>query len=157
MAKEIEKKIDEVIEAQEVVEDAQEVEEVIEAEKNFQNTGFVLNRKVFAAKKDGTKFFSYEVNAKYHGRDVKIAFTSKDKTPIAYLLLDIVFDGKDEVELFWAENEFQDKKTRETRKSISYVAQAVADGELVRCPVKPTTSTDKAVWEALLGFNKKSE
>ncbi len=102
--------------------------------------------------KDGRQLYSYTVNGKVRGRDVKADFIPRDLG--GYEPLDIIFDFELPVTLDVLEESSVDYSGNKNIRTV-YFAQVIdADGCVYKCEVKPQRQSDKALVDMLLNFVK---
>ena len=107
------------------------------------------NKKVFVKRetyvKNGKSFYAYFVKGEIKGKEIKASVIPKDIA--GYALLDIIFEGRPEVDLVVTPYEMQ----TEQGEIISGNTYSVKtdDGE-VECKIKPNQPTDKTILAYLL-------
>mgnify|MGYP003312613024 CR=1 FL=1 len=108
----------------------------------------VVSREKYTTK-DGHEGFSYFVPCKVRGKDIQARVEPTDFG--GYELLDLIFDiDKDKAKLSYTDNEIKDEKTGEIRHFKSFeVSNSDELGE-VKCPIKPSRPSDRAIIELAL-------
>lgn len=102
--------------------------------------------------KDGRQLYSYTVNGKVRGRDIRADFIPRDLG--GYEPLDIIFDFELPVTLNFLEESLVDYSGNKNVRAV-YFAQVVdEDGRVYKCEVKPQRQSDKALVDMLLNFVK---
>lgn len=110
-----------------------------------------VNRKKY--NKDGADYYSYFIKGKKFGRDFDISMVPSDFG--GYVVLDMIFSGKESVELIVKPFEFKTDKG-ETLKGNTYSVKAVcADGTELECPLKARRGSDKSLLKMLTADNVK--
>lgn len=141
----------EVVKAVETTE-AVAVDTVAEAQENVVSTGLKFHRvELKGTTTDGRKRYYFEVRGEVRGRKVRANMLPKDVG--GYQLLEIVFDEQDEVDLMVMYGNYTNDEGDKVAFH-SYFAQVVDGDNYFRCPVKPSSGSDKALLEAILGYNK---
>lgn len=98
---------------------------------------------------DGRLYYAYLIRGKLRGRDVKVDFSPKDKG--GYLPLDLVFDVSEKAELYISEvtQEINGTKSKRTVYTVNTVDE---DGQLWKCEVKPTRTSDRDMLAMLINL-----
>ena len=135
----MEKKNNEIVNENEIKENAQVDVQVVEQEEKALK--LFVERESFIGT-DGKQYWAYVLKGQVRGRDVKVDFAPKDKG--GYEPLDIVFSIDTKAELIMT----TEKMTDANGKTTSYVSYKVRNadelGEL-ECGVKPSRDSDKAL------------
>jgi len=99
--------------------------------------------------KDGKTYFSYYINGKVRGKDVKVAIAPPDRG--GYAVLDIVFGSEMSAELTLKPYEIKDEASGRVLKGNSYAVRSTDEnGEVYECPIKPFRVSDKTLLQMLL-------
>ena len=109
----------------------------------------IVEREKFTAK-DGREMWAYVVRGKGpNGCETKVDFNAYDQG--GYEVLDMVFDIKPTAELQMREESITDTDTGEVRSFTIYeVANVDADGDELKCRIKPARDSDKSILAYLL-------
>lgn len=109
----------------------------------------IVEREKFTAK-DGREMWGYAVHGKgVNGRETKVDFNAYDQG--GYEVLDMVFDIKPTAELQMHDESMTDSETGEIRTYTVYeVANTDADGDELKCRIKPARDSDKSILAYLL-------
>lgn len=108
----------------------------------------LIQREAYEAK-DGQQRFSYFVQGKLRGKDIRASIVPTDIN--GYTLLDVVYVGCESAELVVSPYEMQDEATGQIIRGNTYSAKSTDEsGETYECPVKPRQKSDKAILEMLL-------
>lgn len=142
----------------EVAEQAEQAETAVEtvveetAVKNLGRavTGFKVKREKFNS--EGREMWSYYVDGKVRGRDVKVSFIAYDKGGAGYEFLDLIFGAKDSVDLVMYDEVTKDFNGKVTSRRTVYEIQDVDEtlGVVYSYKVKPYRETDKAYINIML-------
>ncbi len=107
----------------------------------------LIEREKFEYK--GKEFLSYFVKGVIKGREVKISIKPQDYN--GYTVLDIVFDGANEVELVAKPYSITDEATGNVITGNTYLARSVDEnGNVYECPVKHNRASDKVLLNMLM-------
>ena len=107
----------------------------------------LIEREKFEYK--GKEFLAYFVKGIVKGREVKISVKPQDYN--GYTVLDIVFDGANEVELVAKPYSITDEATGNVITGNTFVVRSVDEnGEVYECPVKHSRGSDKVLLNMLM-------
>ena len=99
--------------------------------------------------KDGKSYFSYFINGKIRGKDVRILVTPPDKG--GFTVLDIVFGNEMQADLIVNPYEIKDDATGNVIKGNTYAVRSIDEnGEVYECTIKPFRQSDKALLNMLI-------
>ena len=115
--------------------------------ENTTNKIIQVEREPFSGK-DGKSYFSYFIEGKVRGRDVRVAIIPPDKG--GYRVLDIVFGDEMSAELILKPYEIKDEATGRVIKGNTYAVKTVDDETEYECTIKPFRSSDKMLLNMLL-------
>lgn len=101
----------------------------------------IVNRETY--QKDEKEFFSYFLEGTIKGRNVRVNVVPHDIG--GYLVLDIVFDGAQEVTLDVRPMKMKNENGEETEINTFYVISCDENGEIYECPVKAKNKSDKVL------------
>ncbi len=115
---------------------------------------FQIKREPFISKKTGKPGFSYYLEGRVRGREVKAKVVPKDKG--GFEVLDIIYDGALACDLRIEHGEIPDEKTGETIKFDSYIvfSEDPETGDIYDLKVKPDKDSDKAKFKFILRQEK---
>ena len=115
------------------------------AKEDSNKKALMVKRETYT--KDGETFFSYFVEGVIRGKNVKARVSPSDQG--GYVLLDIIFDGKDEVELVVTPSSMVGEDGRQIEFVIYECRDVDENGQVFACKVKPQRQSDKAILEML--------
>ena len=99
--------------------------------------------------KDGKSYFSYFINGKIRGKDVRILVNPPDKG--GFTVLDIVFGNEMQADLIVNPYEIKDDATGNVIKGNTYAVRSIDEnGEVYECTIKPFRQSDKALLNMLI-------
>lgn len=109
----------------------------------------IVEREKFTSK-DEREMWGYAVHGKgVNGRETKVDFNAYDQG--GYEVLDMIFEIKSTAELQMHDESMTDSETGEVRTYTVYeVSNVDADGDELRCRVKPARDSDKSILAYLL-------
>lgn len=93
--------------------------------------------------KNGYKNYSYYVSGSVKGREVKAKFVAPDRG--GYQILDIIFDGKDEVDLKVTPFEMKTEDGKLIKGNTFSASTVDENGQVVELKVKPYKPSDKTI------------
>ena len=106
----------------------------------------IVQREKFDYK--GKEYLGYFVKGMIKGHEVRAGLKPQDIN--GYTILDIIFDGAEEVELISKPYSIKDEATGEIKTGKTYAVRSVDEnGEVYECPVKNSRSSDKFILEKL--------
>ena len=107
----------------------------------------IVEREKFEFK--GKEYMGYFVKGIVKGREVKISVKPQDYN--GYTVLDIVFDGANEVELVAKPYSITDEATGNVITGNTFLARSTDEnGEVYECPVKHSRGSDKVLLNMLM-------
>ena len=107
----------------------------------------IVEREKFEFK--GKEYMGYFVKGIVKGREVRATLKPQDIN--GYTVLDIIFEGANEVELVANPYSIKDETTGETKTGYTFLARSVDEnGEVYECPVKHSRGSDKAILNMLV-------
>lgn len=121
-----------------------------------ENGNFVITREAIKgangkqlSTQDGRLYYAYVLQGKLRGRAVKVDFSPRDKG--GYLPLDLVFDVSSKAELIISEV-VQEMNGVKSRRTVYNVMTVDEDGQLWKCEVKPTRTSDRDMLTMLINL-----
>jgi hypothetical protein len=114
-------------------------------------SGFKVKREKFKGG-DGREMYSYFLEGKVRGRDVKVSFVASDKGGAGYEFLDLIFDNKPSADLVMYDEAQKDFNGKVLSKRTIYEIQDIDEetGVVYSYKVKPYRETDKAYINIML-------
>ena len=107
----------------------------------------IVQREKFEYK--GKEYLSYFIKGMVKGREVKATLKPQDIN--GYTVLDIIFEGANEVELIANPYSIKDETTGETKTGYTFLARSVDEnGEVYECKIKPFRASDKSLLKMLM-------
>lgn len=106
----------------------------------------IVERDKFTAS-DGRTMWGYCVKGKIDGRETKVDFNASDQG--GYEVLDMIFNIKPTAELLMREETVTDGG-RTNKYTIYEVGNVDADGDELRCRIKPARNSDKSILDYFL-------
>ena len=107
----------------------------------------IVRREKFDYK--GKEYLGYFIKGMVQGREVKAGLKPQDIN--GYTVLDIIFDGANEVELTAKPYSITDEATGNVISGNTFVVRSVDEnGEVYECPVKPSRASDKVLLNMLM-------
>lgn len=98
---------------------------------------------------NGKEYMGYFAKGMLKGHEVRAALKPQDIN--GYTVLDIIFEGANEVELVANPYSIKDETTGETKTGYTFLARSVDEnGEVYECPVKHSRGSDKAILNMLV-------
>ena len=100
----------------------------------------IVQREKFDYK--GKEYLGYFVKGMIKGHEVRAGLKPQDIS--GYTVLDIIFDGAEEVELISKPYSIKDEATGEIKTGKTYAVRSVDEnGEVYECRIKPYRNSDK--------------
>ena len=107
----------------------------------------IVEREKFEYK--GKEYMGYFVKGIVKGREVRATLKPQDIN--GYTVLDLIFDGANEVELTAKPYSITDEATGNVISGNTFVVRSVDEnGEVYECPVKPSRASDKVLLNMLM-------
>ena len=107
----------------------------------------IVQREKFDYK--GKEYLSYFIKGVVKGREVKATLKPQDIN--GYTVLDLIFDGANEVELIAKPYSITDEATGNVITGNTFVVRSVDEnGEVYECPVKHSRGSDKVLLTMLM-------
>ena len=107
----------------------------------------IVEREKFEFK--GKEYMGYFVKGIVKGREVRATLKPQDIN--GYTVLDIIFDGANEVELIAKPYSITDEATGNVITGNTFVVRSVDEnGEVYECPVKHSRGSDKVLLNMLM-------
>ena len=111
------------------------------------NNKVLVQRETYESK--GKEYFAYYVKGMIKNHEVKASIKPQDYN--GYTVLDIIFDGADEVELIATPYSITDEATGVVKNGKTFLVRSVDEnGEVYECPVKHNKGSDKALLNMLM-------
>ena len=107
----------------------------------------IVEREKFEYK--GKEYMGYFVKGIVKGREVRATLKPQDIN--GYTVLDLIFDGANEVELIAKPYSITDEATGNVITGNTFVVRSVDEnGEVYECPVKHSRASDKVLLSMLM-------
>ena len=107
----------------------------------------IVQREKFEYK--GKEYLGYFIKGMVKGREVKATIKPQDYN--GYTVLDIIFEGANEVELIAKPYSITDEATGNVITGNTFVVRSVDEtGEVYECPVKHSRGSDKVLLNMLM-------
>ena len=107
----------------------------------------IVEREKFEFK--GKEYMGYFVKGIVKGREVRATLKPQDIN--GYIVLDLIFDGANEVELIAKPYSITDEATGNVITGNTFVVRSVDEnGEVYECPVKHSRGSDKVLLTMLM-------
>ena len=107
----------------------------------------IVQREKFEYK--GKEYLSYFIKGLVKGHEVKATLKPQDIN--GYTVLDLIFDGANEVELIAKPYSITDEATGNVITGNTFVVRSVDEnGEVYECPVKHSRGSDKVLLTMLM-------
>jgi len=107
----------------------------------------IVEREKFEFK--GKEYMGYFIKGIVKGREVRASLKPQDIN--GYTVLDIIFDGANEVELIAKPYSITDEATGNVITGNTFVVRSVDEnGEVYECPVKHSRGSDKVLLTMLM-------
>ena len=107
----------------------------------------IVEREKFEYK--GKEYMGYFVKGIVKGREVRATLKPQDIN--GYTVLDLIFDGANEVELIAKPYSITDEATGNVITGNTFVVRSVDEnGEVYECPVKHSRASDKVLLNMLM-------
>ena len=107
----------------------------------------IVEREKFEYK--GKEYMGYFVKGIVKGREVRATLKPQDIN--GYTVLDLIFDGANEVELIAKPYSITDEATGNVITGNTFVVRSVdVNGEVYECPVKHSRASDKVLLNMLM-------
>ena len=107
----------------------------------------IVEREKFEFK--GKEYMGYFIKGIVKGREVRASLKPQDIN--GYTVLDIIFDGANEVELIAKPYSITDEATGNVITGNTFVVRSVDEnGEVYECPVKHSRGSDKVLLNMLM-------